>query len=97
MSFGSAARTEEHSKLRVPANLPSSQASEVSTTDYADVKAEPGVAGEVELVRERYPDGKVRVERNNGGGRAVLVSLGPGAIFGEMAFIEDALASASVV
>jgi len=39
----------------------------------------------------------VRVERNNGGGRAVLVTLGPGAIFGEMAFIEDALASASVV
>jgi extracellular factor (EF) 3-hydroxypalmitic acid methyl ester biosynthesis protein len=41
--------------------------------------------------------GKVRVERMNGGGRAVLVTLGPGAIFGEMAFIEDALASASVV
>jgi len=41
--------------------------------------------------------GKVRVERNNGGGRAVLVTLGPGSIFGEMAFIEDALASATVV
>jgi CRP-like cAMP-binding protein len=41
--------------------------------------------------------GKVRVERNNGGGRALLVTLGPGSIFGEMAFIEDALASATVV
>jgi CRP-like cAMP-binding protein len=41
--------------------------------------------------------GKARVERANGGGRTVLVTLGPGSIFGEMAFIEDALASASVV
>ena len=41
--------------------------------------------------------GKVRVEKANGGGRSVLVTLGPGSIFGEMAFIEDALASASVV
>src|ERR1043166_1403340 len=41
--------------------------------------------------------GKVRVERSNGGGRAVLVTLGPGSIFGEMSFIEDALASASVI
>ena len=41
--------------------------------------------------------GKVRVEKANGSGRTLLVTLGPGSIFGEMAFIEDSLASASVV
>jgi len=41
--------------------------------------------------------GRVRVEKANGSGRTLLVTLGPGSIFGEMAFIEDSLASASVV
>ena len=41
--------------------------------------------------------GKVRVEKANGSGRTLLVTLGPGSIFGEMAFIEDSLASASVI
>src|SRR3954462_14711056 len=41
--------------------------------------------------------GKVRVEKAHRGSNSVLTTLGPGAIFGEMAFIEDALASASVV
>jgi len=54
---------------------------------------EGSVAKTIFLIRS----GKVRVERNNGGGKAVLVTLGPGAIFGEMAFVEDALTSASVV
>ncbi len=74
MGLNSAARAEEHSKLRVPANLPSPMLSDISTTDYAEVTAEPGVNGEVELVRERYPDGKVRVERQvtlNGEGNYV--------------------------
>src|SRR5690349_15541026 len=30
---------------------------------YAEVKTELGVPGEVEIVRERYADGKVRIER----------------------------------
>src|SRR3954452_8566117 len=63
MSFGAAGRAEEQSKLRVPANLPSMMLCENEPTEAAAVTKEPGVAGEVELVRERYVDGKVRVER----------------------------------
>jgi len=63
MGLNSAAPAEEHGKLRVPATLPSRQPSDIAATDYAEVKTEPGVAGEVELVRERYNDGKVRIER----------------------------------
>ena len=54
MGLNTAARAEEHGKLRVPATLPIPLLSDISATDYAEVKAEPGVAGEVELVRERY-------------------------------------------
>src|SRR6478735_10050670 len=63
MGLNSAAPAEEHGKLRVPATLPLPLLSDISATDYAEVKAEPGVTGEVELVRERYLDGKVRIER----------------------------------
>src|SRR5947207_2649855 len=63
LGINPAARAAEHGKLRAPASLPSPLLSDVSATDYAEVKAEPGVTGEVELVRERYLDGKVRVER----------------------------------
>ena len=63
MGISTAAHSEEHGKLRVPATLAMPLLSEVSAIDYAEVKAEPGVTGEVELVRERYLDGKVRVER----------------------------------
>lgn len=63
MGLSTAAQAEEHGKLRVPATLPIPLLSDISATDYAEVKAEPGVAGEVELVRERYADGKVRIER----------------------------------
>ena len=47
---------------------------EIETTNYAEIRTEPGVVGEVELIRERYPDGKVRVERQvtlNGEGNYV--------------------------
>jgi antitoxin component YwqK of YwqJK toxin-antitoxin module len=63
MGLNAAAQAEEHGKLRVPATLPIPLLSDIAPTDYAEVKAEPGVAGEVELVRERYLDGKVRIER----------------------------------
>jgi antitoxin component YwqK of YwqJK toxin-antitoxin module len=63
MGLSTAARAEEHGTLRVPATLPIPLLSDISATEYAEVKAEPGVAGEVELVRERYLDGKVRIER----------------------------------
>ncbi|HEX4415915.1 MAG TPA: hypothetical protein VH107_19950 [Lacipirellulaceae bacterium] len=36
---------------------------EVTAAKHSPAKSEPGVIGEVELVRERYPDGKVRIER----------------------------------
>src|SRR3954453_13874223 len=74
MSFGSAGQGEEQSRVRVPANLPSMMLAENEPTAAAEVKTEPGVAGEVELVRERYNDGKVRVERQvtlNGDGNYV--------------------------
>jgi antitoxin component YwqK of YwqJK toxin-antitoxin module len=64
MGMSPAARADEQSNLlRVPASLPNPLLANLTTTEYADVKAEPGVAGEVELVRERYADGKVRIER----------------------------------
>jgi antitoxin component YwqK of YwqJK toxin-antitoxin module len=62
MGLNAAAPAEQHI-LRVPATLPIPLLSDVAPTDYSEIKVEPGVAGEVELVRERYPDGKVRVER----------------------------------
>jgi antitoxin component YwqK of YwqJK toxin-antitoxin module len=63
MGLNPAARAVEHGKLRVPASLPIPLLSDIAATEYAEVKAEPGVTGEVELVRERYLDGKVRIER----------------------------------
>ena len=36
---------------------------EIETIRYSEESSGPGVVGEVEVVRERYPDGKVRIER----------------------------------
>jgi len=48
---------------------------EVAPTNYDEVRSDlGGVVGEVEVVRERYPDGKVRIERQvtlNGDGNYV--------------------------
>lgn len=48
---------------------------EVAPTNYAEIRSDlGGVVGEVEVVRERYPDGKVRIERQttlNGDGNYV--------------------------
>lgn len=74
-------------------NLVASKSQKLSFEKEQILIREGSAAKTIYLIRS----GKVRVERNNGGGRALLVTLGPGAIFGEMAFIEDALASASVV
>ena len=51
MGLNSAASAEEHRVLRVPATLPIPLLSDIAATDYTEIKAEPGVAGEVELVR----------------------------------------------
>src|SRR5881394_2227189 len=74
-------------------NLVASKSRKISFDREQVLIREGSVAKTVYLLRS----GKVRVEKANGGGRSVLVTLGPGSIFGEMAFIEDALASASVV
>ena len=74
-------------------NLVASKSKKLSFENEAVLIREGSVAKTIFLIRS----GKVRVERNNGRGKAVLVTLGPRAIFGEMAFIEDALTSASVV
>jgi antitoxin component YwqK of YwqJK toxin-antitoxin module len=47
---------------------------EIAATNYAEASNAYGVIGEVELVRERYPDGKIKVERQvtlNGDGNYV--------------------------
>jgi antitoxin component YwqK of YwqJK toxin-antitoxin module len=57
---------------RAPAEF--AYVAELEPTVSSEVKAEPGVNGEVELVRERYLDGKVRIERQvtlNGDGNYV--------------------------
>ncbi len=74
-------------------NLVASKSKKVIFDKEQSLIREGSAAKTVYLLRS----GKVRIERSNGGSRAVLVTLGPGSIFGEMAFIEDALASASVV
>jgi len=74
-------------------NLVASKSKKISFEKEQFLIREGSAAKTIYLLRA----GKVRVERNNGSGRAVLVTLGPGSIFGEMAFIEDALASATVV
>jgi antitoxin component YwqK of YwqJK toxin-antitoxin module len=63
MGMNCAGLAEEQRILRVPATLPLPLLSDIAPTEYEEVKAEPGVVGEVELVRERYADGKVRIER----------------------------------
>jgi antitoxin component YwqK of YwqJK toxin-antitoxin module len=63
MGISPATHAEEHGKLRVPATLPIPLLSDISATDYSEIAGEPGVVGEIELVRERYADGKVRIER----------------------------------
>src|SRR5215207_5494118 len=63
MGLNSAVSAEERGILRIPATLPVPLLSDIAPTDYVEVKAEPGIVGEVELVRERYLDGKVRIER----------------------------------
>ena len=42
-------------------------------------------------------EGIVRVERATSDGAVVFATVGPGQVFGEMAFLEDAVASASTV
>ena len=74
-------------------NLVASKSKKISFEKDQTLIREGSMPKTVYLLRS----GKVRVERSNGGGRSVLVILGPGSIFGEMAFIEDALASASVL
>ncbi len=74
-------------------NLVASKSKKIAFEKDQTLIREGSAAKTIYLLRS----GKVRVERSNGGGRAVLVTLGPGSIFGEMAFIEDALASATVV
>lgn len=49
--------------LRLPATVQAGAMGDVRSADYAEAKTEPGINGEVELVRERYADGKVRIER----------------------------------
>jgi len=74
MGMNTAARAEEQRNVHIPASLPIPLLSDISATEYAEVKAEPGVVGEVELVRERYLDGKVKIERQvtlNGDGNYV--------------------------
>jgi extracellular factor (EF) 3-hydroxypalmitic acid methyl ester biosynthesis protein len=74
-------------------NLVASKSKKISFDKDQTLIREGSAAKTIYILRS----GKVRVERSNGAGRAVLVTLGPGAIVGEMAFIEDGLASASVV
>ena len=74
-------------------NLVASKSKKISFAKDDILVREASMPKTIYLLRS----GKVRVEKANGGGRSVLVTLGPGSIFGEMAFIEDALASASVV
>src|SRR4051812_30429343 len=69
-----AVRAEEHGLLRAPTISAAPLLNAIAANDYSEVKTEPGIAGEVELVRERYNDGKVRVERQvtlNGDGNYV--------------------------
>ena len=74
-------------------NLIASKSKKLSFENEAVLIREGSAAKTIYLIRS----GKVRVERQNGFKKALLVILGAGAIFGEMAFIEDGLASASVV
>jgi antitoxin component YwqK of YwqJK toxin-antitoxin module len=74
MGIGAAALAEGNGILRIPARLPVPLLSDIAATEYEEIKTEPGVVGEVELVRERYADGNVRVERQvtlNGDGNYV--------------------------
>ncbi len=59
----SPAPAEDHVIRQSPEKYENIFLGEIETTNYAEFRSEPGVVGEVELVRERYPDGKVRVER----------------------------------
>jgi antitoxin component YwqK of YwqJK toxin-antitoxin module len=74
VTAGNPCARAERGAFQMLASLPSPLLSDVEPTEYAEIHAEPGIAGEVELVRERYPDAKVRIERQvtlNGDGNYV--------------------------
>jgi antitoxin component YwqK of YwqJK toxin-antitoxin module len=72
--FNVTTNAEDGNIYHVPESLPIAMLSDIEATEYSSVQTEPGIAGEVELVRERYQDGKVRIERQvalNGEGNYV--------------------------
>jgi antitoxin component YwqK of YwqJK toxin-antitoxin module len=63
LSFGLTAHAEEQDSEQAPKKLPIALLSNDGSEESIHVSTEPGVMGEVELVRERYNDGAIHIER----------------------------------
>jgi antitoxin component YwqK of YwqJK toxin-antitoxin module len=59
-----AASAEDDLQLHVPQTFSSAASAAQMDDDAADVRPTPAAGDVVEIVRERYPDGKIRIERN---------------------------------
>jgi antitoxin component YwqK of YwqJK toxin-antitoxin module len=72
--LATAATAEENISRHRVAEFENIFLGEIEATNYAEASNAFGVVGEVELVRERYPDGKIKIERQvtlNGDGNYV--------------------------
>ena len=61
--FNPAVPAKDGSNQPPPSSYANIFLGEIEPTRYSEVQTAPGIIGEVEVVRERYADGKVRVER----------------------------------
>lgn len=57
------ARADQPARLYMPESFPDALLSDASEGAADDLQTGAGAAGEVEIVRERYPDGKTKIER----------------------------------
>ena len=63
LGFGLTAHAKDRDLSHTPKNFPFALLSDVGAEERTQLNTDPGVMGEVELVRERYNDGAIHVER----------------------------------
>jgi antitoxin component YwqK of YwqJK toxin-antitoxin module len=63
LSFTLTGFAKERGKKHTPQAFPYALLSDEGADERAQFQTDPGVMGEVEMVRERYPDGAVHIER----------------------------------
>ena len=63
LSFGLTALAKQPRQIETPQDFPFALLSDTETDEPGHFQTDPGVMGEVEMVRERYSDGSIHIER----------------------------------